>query len=279
MNTMPRIPNRVSSTSAPPIVSGSPDRFGYEWSRYSFLRPEYEVQFRNWTTPLKPSDWKGRFFLDVGCGMGRNSVWPMKYGAAGGVAVDVDKGSLSAATKNLKDYESVAVEECSAYDLPYKGEFDIVYSIGVIHHLEFPQRALSEMVKAAKPGGKVLIWVYGLENNEWIVRFFNPFRSAIFSRMPISLVHHLSLYPAVFLWLVLKLGFGRIKYFQFLSKAEFGNLRSIVFDQMLPKIANYWPADTVKGLMTGAGLKDVQLSWVNEMSWTAIGMKPSSFQE
>ena len=71
---------------------------------------------------------------------------------------------------------------------------DIVFSIGVIHHLEFPEKALKKMVKATKPGGKVIIWVYGLENNKWIVYFFNPLRKILFSKLPISITHHLSLY-------------------------------------------------------------------------------------
>jgi hypothetical protein len=47
-----------------------------------------------------------------------------------------------------------------------------------------------------------------------------------------------------------------------------------VFDQMLPKIAHYWPRATVEALLRDAGLADVQLSWINEMSWSAIGTKP-----
>ena len=130
------------------------------------------------------------------------------------------------------------------------------------------------MVKATKPGGNVLIWVYGFENNEWIVRFFNPLRRVFFSRLPISVVHHLSLYPAALLWVGLRVGFGRIKYFNLLRKVDFANLRSIVFDQMLPKIANYWRREAVRDLMTKAGLKNVQLTWINEMSWSAIGVRP-----
>ena len=79
---------------------GSPDRFGYEWEAYSEIRPEYEEQFRRWTVHLAPGDWRGRSFLDVGCGMGRNSYWPMTYGARGGVAIDVDDASLAAARKS-----------------------------------------------------------------------------------------------------------------------------------------------------------------------------------
>lgn len=76
---------------------GSSDRFGYEWAVYSEILPDYEEQFRRWTPRLGPEDWKGKTFLDVGCGMGRNSYWPMRYGAAGGAAVDIDERPLESA--------------------------------------------------------------------------------------------------------------------------------------------------------------------------------------
>jgi len=85
-------------------LKGSPDRFGYEWDEYAEILPEHEDQFRRWTVPLSPADWPGKEFLDVGCGMGRNSYWPLKYGAAGGVAVDVDERSLDSARRNLKPF-------------------------------------------------------------------------------------------------------------------------------------------------------------------------------
>ena len=45
---------------------------------------------------------------------------------------------------------------------------------------------------------------------------------------------------------------------------------------MLPKIAHYWPRATVERMMLEQGLIDVQLIWVNEMSWSAIGTKPTA---
>ncbi len=257
------------------LAAGSPDRFGYEWHNYSEVRPEYEEQFLGWTAHLKPEDWRGLMFLDVGCGMGRNSYWPMSYGAKGGLAIDVDDRSLAAARRTLARFPSVRIEKRSAYEIGCQNEFDLAFSIGVIHHLQDPERALANMVAAAKPGGRVLIWVYGLENNYWIVWLLDPLRKALFSRLPVGFVHHLALYPTAILWLLLRLGFGRIGYSQMLRNFTFRHLRSIAFDQMLPKIAHYWPRSTVERMMREQGLLDIGLIWVNEMSWSAIGTKPS----
>jgi len=81
-------------------------------------------------------------------------------GAAGGVAVDIDERSLEGARRNLRPFPTMQVMRRSAYDLPFEGRFDLAFSIGVIHHLEYPQRALERMARAVKPGGRVLIWVY-----------------------------------------------------------------------------------------------------------------------
>jgi SAM-dependent methyltransferase len=258
----------------PRDLTGSPDRFGYEWQTYGEIVPEYEEQFRRWTVHLAPDDWRGQSVLDVGCGMGRNSVWPLRYGASECVAVDVDERSLDMARANLAPYPGARVMRASAYDLPFRDRFDLVFSIGVIHHLERPERALASMASAARPGGRVLIWVYGLENNRWIVSVLDPLRKALFSRLPVAVVHHISLYPTILLWAALRIGIRPIEYFRLLSTFRFRHLRSIVFDQMLPRIAHYWPRDTVVRIMEEAGLSDVRIETVNQMSWSAIGTRP-----
>jgi SAM-dependent methyltransferase len=257
-------------------ISGSSERFGYEWDRYASIIPEYEEQFRRWLPFFSPDDWRGKRFIDVGCGMGRNSFWPMKYGATGGAAVDIDERSLAAARTNLQSYPSMEVCKCSAYDLPWRDEFDIAFSIGVIHHLEFPERALKAMAHSTKPGGQVAIWVYGRENNSWLLSMLDPSRKLLFSWLPVSWVHALSIVPAAMLWIMLRIGLDQIAYFRLLRTFSFRHLRSIVFDQMLPRIANYWTKLEVESLMRGVALEDVELVWVNEMSWAARGRKASS---
>jgi SAM-dependent methyltransferase len=255
-------------------LRGSPDRFGYEWGAYAEILPVYEEQFRRWTMHLAPRDWRGKSFLDVGCGMGRNSFWPMTYRAGGGCAVDLDDRSFESARRNLDRFPSVEVMRSSAYDLPFADRYDIAFAIGVIHHLEDAQRALKRITRAVKSGGQVLIWVYGREGNRWLVTLLDPLRRALFSRLPIALVHHLSLYPAAVLWLTLRPN----EYFKLLTGFSFPHLRSIVFDQMLPRIAHYWPREKVAELITQAGLEDVQIRAVNQMSRSAIGTRPPAVE-
>jgi SAM-dependent methyltransferase len=257
------------------VRRGSPERFGYSWQRFSRLSPEQEQQFRRWTCLLDPdTDWKQKIFLDVGCGMGRNSYWAMTYGAAAGLAIDVDERSLDAARRNLADYPSVEVRFASIYELDKENAYDIAFSIGVIHHLEEPNAALQKMANAVRPGGQVLIWVYGYENMALYVNVLNPLRKAVFSRLPVNLVKMLAYVPAALLFALLRLNMFKLEYFKLLSGFSFRHVHHIVFDQMLPRVSNYWKRSEVLDLMTQAGLVDIEIEWVNQMSWTAMGSKP-----
>lgn len=255
---------------------GSPGRFGYSWDRFHELTPDQERQFQLWTSHLSAEyDWKGKTLLDGGCGAGRNSYWAMSYGAESCVAIDLDDRSLAAARKNLARYPTAEVHKCSIYDIPYENKFDIVFSIGVIHHLDNPALAVRKLAQAAKPGGKVLIWVYGRENLEFYVNALNPLRKLMFSWIPLGVVNWLAYAPAALLWVVLRLGFTPLAYLKLLKSFTFQHLHHICFDQMLPKIAFYWRKSEAVALLEQAGLQDIKSEWVNEVSWSVIGTKPS----
>jgi SAM-dependent methyltransferase len=261
--------------ASPDIASGSPERFGFSWDRYAELRPEHEEQFRKWTAPLGPEVWRGKTFLDAGCGIGRNSYWPLRYGAARGCAIDVDDRTLSRARHVLADFSNIEVRRTSIYEIPERDAFDIVFSIGVVHHLAHPDAAMANLVAAANPGGIVLVWLYGRENNGWIIWIFNPLRRLLFSRMPLSIVHKLSLPLTAMLWVILRCGISRTSYMRLIRGFSFRHLRAIVFDHMIPRIARYYDRKSAIDLLTRAGLSDVQAQWTNEMSWTVVGRKPS----
>ncbi len=266
---------RADNNDAPDPKSGSPERFGYSWDRFSELTPEQETQFRQWTCHLDPeTGWRGKTFLDAGCGAGRNSYWPMTYGAAGGLAIDVDERSLAVARRNLAAFRSMEVRFLSIFDLDVEDGFDIAFSIGVIHHLDDPELAVRKMARAVKPGGKVLIWVYGYENLELYVNVLAPLRKLLLGWLPIGLVRVLAYFPAVLLWAVVRTGLFKIEYLRMLRRFPFHHLHHIVFDQMLPRTAHYWRRAEVEALMHQAGLEGIDLTWVNQLSWSAIGTKP-----
>lgn len=255
---------------------GSPDRFGHSWNIYNEILPVHEEQFLRWTAGLKKQDWRGKSFLDVGCGIGRNSYWPMSYGAESCLSIDIDPRTLAAARKNLSPYGGAIVASRSAYSIDEVDTFDIAFSIGVVHHLENPGMAVSEMKKSLKPGGALLLWLYGYENNEWLVRYFNPARKFLFSRMPLSIVYALSAPATALLWLFLKVGLGRTEYMKLIRTFSFQHLRAIVYDHMIPIIANYYTRDEAIKLLADAGLENIRAYWVNEMSWTVVGTKPGA---
>jgi SAM-dependent methyltransferase len=252
---------------------GSEKRFGYEWQKYHQIDPNYEIQFLKWISPFGPEIFKGKRVLDAGCGMGRNSYWILKYGAEKVVAFDFDKRSVEAAKKNLSSFPNACVEFKSIYDISWEDEFDIVICIGVIHHLENPKLAIENLIKAAKPGGLILIWVYGYEGNEWIVRLISPIRVHFTSKIPPSILHFLTYFLSIPLWCFLKIFPQKSPYFNQISKFRFYHIHSIVFDQLLPAIANYYKKEEAYQLLAEHNLKNVSISSCNQNSWTVYGYK------
>ncbi len=256
------------------LSGGSPDRFGYSWDTYGEILPAHETQFLRWTAALTADDWRGKHFLDAGCGIGRNSYWPLTYGAAGCLSVDIDERTLAKARENLAEFPQARVVKQSIYELDYSDQFDIAFSIGVIHHLSDPLAAVCRLKTAVKPGGLVLTWLYGRENNGRIVWMFDPLRRAIFSRVPLRFVHALSLPLTAALWAWLRILPLERSYLRLIRSFSFRHLRAIVFDQMIPRITRYYRHDEAIALFQSAGLTDVQAHWTNENSWSVTGTKP-----
>ncbi len=223
------------------------------------MSPSYERQFLNWTHPLAKESWAGKSFIDAGCGMGRNTYWPMHWGAASCVAFDNNERSLARARETLKEFPTAKVERHNIHMLPWHDAFDVAFSIGVIHHLEDPKKALAGMVNALKSGGTLLIWVYSYEGNEWIVRYVDPVRKNITSRLPPACVHFLSYFCSIPLYLFVRSFRGPTPYLKQLSTFDFWHLHSIVFDQLIPTIAHYWKKDEVAALVEGLPVTDVKV--------------------
>jgi 2-polyprenyl-3-methyl-5-hydroxy-6-metoxy-1,4-benzoquinol methylase len=250
-------------------LRGSPDRFGYEWSTYSNILPEYRGQLERWlgSTPLE--SFRGKTVMDVGCGMGRNPYWYLEAGAARVLAVDVDDGSLEAARRNLARFDNARVEKCSAYDLDpaVQGTFDRVTCIGVLHHLAEPENAIRKMWSCVAPGGDLILWCYGKEGNRLILPVIQSLR-AVGSRMPVSVSHGIAKAIALAAWPVVQLAPWRTDYYKKLKSLSFKNVELIILDQILPHIAHYWSRSDMEHLAELLPGGRPEIEFVQGNSWT-----------
>src|SRR5829696_2144122 len=105
--------------------------------------------------------------LDVGCGTGllASRLAQAGYAVTG---IDPSPGMLEILRARVPDVVAV---EGSGTALPFDdGVFDLVLSVATFHHIADPgevRRALSEMVRVARPGGRILVWDHNPRNPYW----------------------------------------------------------------------------------------------------------------
>jgi 2-polyprenyl-3-methyl-5-hydroxy-6-metoxy-1,4-benzoquinol methylase len=107
----------------------------------------------------------GSRFIDIGCGSGLHSLAALRLGAAEVVAVDIDPNSVAAARDLLNKYAPgapVMIRELSIFDADREelGEFDIVYSWGVLHHTGAMWAAIEKAAGLVRQGGYFAIALY-----------------------------------------------------------------------------------------------------------------------
>jgi SAM-dependent methyltransferase len=98
----------------------------------------------------------GARFLDVGCGTGR---WVRRYGELGFSAVGVDATIGMLQIARARDTRAPLATGL-AQSLPFSdAAFDCLSDITVIQHIpyEFQPKALREMVRVIKPGGRMIL--------------------------------------------------------------------------------------------------------------------------
>ncbi len=109
--------------------------------------------------------WRGKRVLEVGCGIGTDSINFARAGARL-TAVDLSGESLRIAGQRAEvmgvadriDFVQANAEELTS--AVGDEQYDLVYSFGVIHHTPRPERALAEMQALTAPGGTLKLMVY-----------------------------------------------------------------------------------------------------------------------
>jgi 2-polyprenyl-3-methyl-5-hydroxy-6-metoxy-1,4-benzoquinol methylase len=108
--------------------------------------------------------WNGKRVLEVGCGIGTDSINFARAGAQL-TAVDLSSESLRLAKQRAEVMgvaERIEFIQANAEELTsaVSGEYDLIYSFGVVHHTPNPDRALAEIRKLAAPGATLKLMVY-----------------------------------------------------------------------------------------------------------------------
>lgn len=268
-------------------VESTGERFGYEWTTYSELSSFYEDQFLAWVSPLCREDFQGKRVLDAGCGKGRHMVLAHEFGASEVVGIDVGV-AVEAARANTRDLKGAEVVQANILQPPLANAFDIIYCVGVLHHLPDPGAGFRALAGLLAPGGRIHVWVYGFEGNGWIRLFCDPVRKHVLRRLPPVVIQPLAWFVALPLWpLTLVYRAARrvapwlhrrlfyAPYLTFLGGLPFRSLRWIVFDQMVAPTTHYIREEQLRTWLQRAGLTDIRVESLRGMSWRGSGRAPA----
>ncbi|MBI4676645.1 MAG: methyltransferase domain-containing protein [Elusimicrobia bacterium] len=154
------VPRLLPPVELAPGVAQTRESFAWEWLRHPGPRPDEDRAIFLEETQIPAADWRGKLALDAGCGMGRYSL------AAAGLGAEVVAFDLSEAALRLKaaakESDKLHVVMGDINHPPFRrGIFDVVFSLGVLHHAADTQTAFRRVAELVRDRGLLTFWVYG----------------------------------------------------------------------------------------------------------------------
>jgi len=262
--------------------------FGEQWGAFETCRgfmASRELFFSFFPT-LTADEFRGKTALEAGCGNGRWLPRMAQFGARHVIGLDYSE-SVSQSWHQTRVLPNVTVVQGSILRPPLaRNAFDLVVSMGVIHHLDDPLLGMTRLGELLVPSyGKIAVWVYAREGNELYLALVAPLRK-LCPRLPAPLLLLLSRGLAVPVWLhahtlgrwlgIRRDGSFRLPmagYFDLLRRLSFRDVVNIVHDQLTPQLARYYRRHEVEALFAGAGLTLVACETPRGNSYSAAGVR------
>lgn len=154
-----------------------------------------EVRYRLEPEILEFADFDsaaGARVLEIGVGMGADFVRWLQCGADA-VGVDLTERAVRLTSDRVRSAGFEAdVRVADAEHLPFDaGEFDLVYSWGVLHHTPHVAAAFAEATRVLRPGGRLKVMVY--HRRSWVALAawgrFSLLRGHPFERLRDAVAH------------------------------------------------------------------------------------------
>lgn len=174
------------SNHAIEVQQGERFGFGVNWMRFlSVLNDErIEEAKSSLKRMLNVESLDGKTFLDVGSGSGLFSLAARMLGAKV-YSFDYDPQSVACTAELRRRYfpdDDWVVESGSVLDRDYLsrlGQFDVVYSWGVLHHTGSMWEALGNVAPLVKPEGQLFIAIY---NKQQFISAYWVFVKRLYNR-------------------------------------------------------------------------------------------------
>lgn len=166
-----------------PVVEGVPyfveranytKTFGLEWNVFSRVQIDTAADKDSEKTFVDKTGWdpaslESKLILDAGCGAGRFTD-VVSRGSSSVAGVDLS-AAVHAAYKNCGARPNVHIIRADIFRLPFApNTFDAAFSIGVLHHTPDPRAAFLNLPPLVRPGGRVAVWLYNTNDEDFIRR-------------------------------------------------------------------------------------------------------------
>jgi SAM-dependent methyltransferase len=256
--------------------------FGAQWTQFTENRGYYASPslLADVFGPLFSLDGlAGRRVVEIGSGTGRIVNMLLDAGAEQVIAVE-PSAAFDVLRRNTQvRQDRIVYMKQPGHKLPATLAADLVVAIGVLHHIPDPRPAMATAYQALKPGGHMIVWLYGHEGNETYLRFVDALRS-VTTRLPDralrAFCHVLNALLDAYILACAVLPLPLHRYMRkVIGKFTRPTRFLVIFDQLNPAYAKYYKGEEAVSLVADAGFVDVRRHHRHGYSWTVIGRKPA----